>query len=35
MKIHDYINTIQDDGNFGGDLELSIAYGIYKCNINI
>jgi len=35
MKIHEYIDTIQYDRNFGGDLEMSLAYEIYKCNIAV
>ena len=33
FKIHDYINTIKDIGNYGGDLEISIAYQLYNINI--
>ena len=33
FKIHDYINTIKEPGNYGGDFELSIAYQLYNINI--
>ena len=32
-RIHEYIHTIKEDGNYGGDLELSIAYDIFNINI--
>ena len=34
FKMHDYINTIKEDGNQGGDVELSIAYDIFNFNID-
>ena len=33
MRIHDYISTINNDKNWGGDLEISISYDLYKYNI--
>ena len=33
MPIHTYINTIKENGNYGGDFEISLAYDIYKINI--
>ena len=33
FKMHDYIKTINEDGNQGGDVELSIAYDIFNFNI--
>ena len=33
FRIHDYIQTIIEDGNFGGDFELSKAYDIFNINI--
>lgn len=33
FRIHDYIQTIKEDENFGGDFELSIAYDIFNINI--
>ena len=32
--IQDYIQTIKEEGNFGGDFELSIPYDIFKINIS-
>ena len=33
MRIHDYISTINNDKNWGGDLEISISYDLYNYNI--
>ena len=33
FRIHDYIQTINKEGNYGGDFELSIAYDIFNINI--
>lgn len=33
MPIHTYIKTIKDNGNYGGDFEISLAYDINKINI--
>ena len=33
FRIHDYIQTIKDDGNFRGDFKLSIAYDLFNINI--
>ena len=33
MHMHTYIQTIKDDGNYGGDFEISLAYDICKINI--
>ena len=30
MHMHTYIQTIKDDGNYGGDFEISLAYEILK-----
>ena len=35
MFIHDYIDIINEDRLFGGDLEISLAYDIFKFNIAI
>jgi len=35
MKLHDYINMINTDDLFSGDLELSIAYDLYNSNISV
>lgn len=33
MRIHEYIYTINEISNHGGDLELSLAYELYHINI--
>ena len=33
FRIRDYIQTIKDEGNHGGDFEISITYHIFKINI--
>ena len=33
IKIYDYIKNIKNDGEYGGDLEISLAYDIYQINI--
>ena len=33
MPIHTYINSMKENGNYGGDFEISLAYDIYKINI--
>ena len=33
IKIYDYIKNIKNDGEYGGDLDISIAYDIYHINI--
>ena len=33
IRIHDYIKSIKENSNFGGDFELSIAYDIFNINI--
>lgn len=33
MLIHEYISTIKDDKNYGGDLEISISYDLYNFNV--
>ena len=32
-RIHDYIPTIKEVGNHGGDFQISIAYNIFNINI--
>ena len=31
--MHDYIDSIKFEGNYGGELELSIAYDLFYINI--
>jgi len=31
--MHQYIDSIKIEGNYDGDLEFSIAYGIFNFNI--
>ena len=33
IRMHDYINAINDDGNHGGDIEISLVYDIFNINI--
>ena len=33
MNINDYINHIQNEGFYGGELEISIAASLYNINI--
>ena len=32
-RIHDYIQTINEEGNYGGDFKFSISYDLYNINI--
>ena len=32
-RIHDYIHTIKENGNHGGDFEISVVYNIFNINI--
>ena len=34
FRIHEYIHTLKEEGNLGGDLELSIVYDIFNNNNN-
>ena len=33
VRIHDYISTIKEEKNYGGDLEISISYDLYNYNV--
>ena len=33
FRIHDYLQINKDDGNYGGDFELCIAYDIFNINM--
>ena len=33
-RIHEYIETINEEGNYGGDFEISISYDLYNINIS-
>lgn len=33
FRIHEYIQTINKEGNHGGDFELSMSYDIFNINI--
>ena len=33
IKLHEYIKNVKNDEDYGGDLEISIAYDLYHINI--